>query len=52
MTTINWLILFSEIIALYSLNETKPTNTIRGQDAELPVLRAGGTYSYHRTSKH
>jgi hypothetical protein len=25
----------------------KPTNTLYGQNAELPIVKTGGTYSYH-----
>jgi hypothetical protein len=35
MTTINWLMLFKEIIAVYSENYTKLINTISGQNEEL-----------------
>jgi lipoate-protein ligase B len=47
MTTINWLTLFREIIAVYSENHTKHMNTICEQNAELSNVQAGGTYSYH-----
>jgi hypothetical protein len=47
MTTINWLTLFKEIIAAYPENHTKPINTLCGQNAELFIIKAGGTYSYH-----
>jgi hypothetical protein len=35
--------LFKEIIAVYSENHTKPY----AQNAELLVVKAGGTYNYH-----
>jgi hypothetical protein len=37
---------FKEIVALYSENHTKPMNTFCGQNAELLIVKAGGTYSY------
>jgi hypothetical protein len=39
--------LFGEIIALYSANHTKPVNTLCSQNAELLIVKVGGTYSYH-----
>jgi hypothetical protein len=45
MTTIIWLMLFKEIITVYSENHTKPINTLCEQNEELVI--AGGTYSYH-----
>jgi hypothetical protein len=45
ITRINWLMLFKEIIAVYSENHMKPINTIE----ELLIVEAGGTYSYHWT---
>jgi hypothetical protein len=47
MTTITWLILFREIIPVYSENHMKPINTLCGQNAELLNVKVGGTYSYH-----
>jgi hypothetical protein len=35
ITTINWLTLFKEIIAVYSESHMKPMNTLCGQTAEL-----------------
>jgi hypothetical protein len=35
MTTINWLMLFEEIIAVYSVVNTKPINTFCGKNEEL-----------------
>jgi hypothetical protein len=46
MTTINLLILFREIIGVLSENHTKPINTLCGQNAELLIIKAGGTYNY------
>jgi hypothetical protein len=39
--------LFSEIIAVYSDNYTKLINTLLGQNAELLIIKAGGTQSCH-----
>jgi hypothetical protein len=39
--------LFKEVITVYSANQTKPINTLSGQNAELHTVKAGGTYSYH-----
>jgi hypothetical protein len=47
ITKINWLTLFKEIIAVYSENHTKLTNTYCEQNAKLLNIRAGGIYSYH-----
>jgi hypothetical protein len=44
MTTINWLMLLKEIIAVYSENHTNPTNTLR-KNADLLNIMSGGTYS-------
>jgi hypothetical protein len=47
ITKINWLMLFNEIIDVYSKNHTKPTNTLCGQNADLLIINLGGTNSYH-----
>jgi hypothetical protein len=47
ITKINWLMLFKEIIPVYSENHMKPINTLCGQNTELLIVKAGGTYSYH-----
>jgi hypothetical protein len=47
MTTISWLMLSRKIFAVYSENHKKPTNTICEQNAELLIVKTGGTYSYH-----
>jgi hypothetical protein len=39
--------LFREIIIVYSENHTKPMNTLCGQNAELLIIKVGGTLSYH-----
>jgi hypothetical protein len=39
--------LFKEIITVYYENQTKPINTICGQNTELQTVKARGTYSYH-----
>jgi hypothetical protein len=43
----NWLTLFKEIIAVYCENHTKSVNKLCEQNAELFIVKAGGTYSYH-----
>jgi hypothetical protein len=45
ITKNNWLMLFKEIIAVYSEN-TEPINTLCGHNPET-VVKAGGAYSYH-----
>jgi hypothetical protein len=48
ITKTNWLTLFKEIIAVYSENNTKPINTLCGQNnVELGTVKVGGAYSYH-----
>jgi hypothetical protein len=47
ITKINWLTLFKKIIAVYSENHAKHINTLCGQNAELLIVKAGNTYSYH-----
>jgi hypothetical protein len=37
ITEINWVMLFKEIIAVYSENYTKSKNTFCGQNADLTV---------------
>jgi hypothetical protein len=51
ITKINWLILFKEIIDVYSENPTKHVNTRYGHNAGLLIVKSGGTYSYHWTLK-
>jgi hypothetical protein len=43
--------LFSKIIAVYAENYRKPISTVCGKNAELLIVKAGGTYSYHWTLK-
>jgi hypothetical protein len=47
MTTISWLIMFKEVITVYSEDHTKPINTLCRQNEELLIIEAGDTYSYH-----
>jgi hypothetical protein len=47
ITKINWLTLFKKIIAVYSENHAKLINTLCGQNAELYIVKAGGTYRYN-----
>jgi hypothetical protein len=44
--------LSKEIITVYSENHTKTINTLHGQNAELVIDEAGGTYSYHSALKN
>jgi hypothetical protein len=39
--------LFKEIILVYSEDHTKPINTFCGENAEMFIVKAGGTCSYH-----
>jgi hypothetical protein len=50
MIKINWLMLFKEIIAVYSENHTKPTDTLL-ENAELLNIMAGSTYSNQWSSQ-
>jgi hypothetical protein len=45
---INWLMLFKEIIALYTENHTRPINKKKSHEM---IVEAGGTYSYHGALK-
>jgi hypothetical protein len=47
VTKIMWLMLFKEIIVVYSENLMKPVNTLCGQTAQLFIVIEGGRYSYH-----
>jgi hypothetical protein len=51
ITKINWLMLFEEIIAVYSENHTKRINTLCVQKAELLIVTDGGSYRYNGTLK-
>jgi hypothetical protein len=46
---INWLMLFEEIIVVYSENYTGHTNrfTLRRHNTQLLNVEGGGTYMYH-----
>jgi hypothetical protein len=46
ITKINWVMLFKEIIAVYSENHAKPI-----QNAALLTVRADGSYSYRSALK-
>jgi hypothetical protein len=46
-----WLMLFRETGTVYSESHTNPINTLCGQNAELLIVKAGGTYTYHRPLK-
>jgi hypothetical protein len=43
VTKINWLMLFKEIITVYSDSNKKPTNT----KTALHIVKKAGTYNYH-----
>jgi hypothetical protein len=45
ITKVNWLMLFTEIIAIYSENHTKPINTFCGQNAKLLNVKAGDAHT-------
>jgi hypothetical protein len=47
VTKINWLMLFTEIIAVYSDNNTKHVSTLRGKNAVLLITKTGGIYKCH-----
>jgi hypothetical protein len=47
ITKINWLMLFKEIIAVYSENHAKPINT----KCRITTVKAGGSYSYRSALK-
>jgi hypothetical protein len=44
--------LFREIIAVCYENHRKPINTFCGQNVELFIIKAGGTYRYHLHLTH
>jgi hypothetical protein len=43
--------LFNKIIAVYLENHMKPINMLCGGNTELLIIKAGGTYCYHRALK-
>jgi hypothetical protein len=43
--------MFRDIIAAYSENNTKPVNTFYGQNTESLNIKTGGTYNYHLALK-
>jgi hypothetical protein len=43
--------MFREIITVYSDNHTKNINSLCGQNAELLIVKEGGTCRYHRALK-
>jgi hypothetical protein len=47
ITKINWLMLFKEVIAVYSDNHTKPIN----KNTALMTVQADGSYSYRSDLK-
>jgi hypothetical protein len=46
-TKTNQLMLFRETVAVYCENHTEHIDTLCGQNAELPIVKVRGTYSYH-----
>jgi hypothetical protein len=42
---------FEETVAVYCEKHTKHINTLRGQNADLLIVKTGGTYSYHEALK-
>jgi hypothetical protein len=42
---------FKEIITVHSENNTKPIDTLYGQNADMLNVKAGGTYNYHSPLK-
>jgi hypothetical protein len=46
MTTINWLMLFTEIIVVYFANHKKHINTLCPQNAQLMNMKLRGIESY------
>jgi hypothetical protein len=51
ITKISWLMLFKEIIVVYSENHMKAINILCGKMEELLIVKEGGTYSYHLALK-
>jgi hypothetical protein len=49
MTTVNRLMLFTEVIAVYCENHMENINTLCGQNAELFIGKTGGIYSNRGT---
>jgi hypothetical protein len=47
ITRINWLMMFKEIITVYSENHMKPINILCGQNEELMIVKSGSKYSYY-----
>jgi hypothetical protein len=48
---VNAVVLFREITAVYSENHMNPTKTLCGQNTELLIVKAVGTYGYHQALK-
>jgi hypothetical protein len=51
ITKLNWLMVFKEIIAVYSEKYFKPMYTFCGQNSELFIVKSGNTYCYHKVLK-
>jgi hypothetical protein len=52
ITSINWLMLFREVVAVYSENHTKPRICSVDREHELLNVKAGGAYSMHCSLKN
>jgi hypothetical protein len=47
ITKINWLMLFKEIITVYSDCESHTNPRKKKQNGQLLIVKAGGMYKYH-----
>jgi hypothetical protein len=47
MATISCLMLFKEVVAVYSENHTKHISTFCEQNADFLIIKAAGTNNYH-----
>jgi uracil DNA glycosylase len=52
ITKIKWLITFKETITVYSENQKKLINALHGQNAELLIVKYGGTCTCSWVLKH
>jgi hypothetical protein len=43
----SWWILYKKTTAVYSEIHKKHINALQGQNVELLIIKAGGTYAYH-----
>ena len=49
--SLNWLVLFREIISVYFENHQKHANTVQGQNTEVFIFVAGSVYDNHCPEK-